>query len=31
MAQQNSINLSTIKDAAFLANKSYKTATILLI
>ena len=26
MAQQNSINLSTIKDAAFLANKSYKTA-----
>lgn len=26
MAQQNSINLSTIKDVAFLANKSYKTA-----
>ena len=25
MAQQNSINLSTIKDAAFLANESYKT------
>lgn len=29
MAQQNSINLSTIKDAAFLANESYKAFDLL--